>query len=121
MPPQTQKNTRRSQHSQQDAAEETQTHDDENAVSSSGSEDSSENDQGGAKRSRVRLTEEEYEFIARDIMSKPPVSGYLKYQLPLKYAARCEEVRWQWIDPQTGKKVFKELIGGGKNSDLEYD
>lgn len=109
---------RHSQEAQQ--TEEALTHDDEQAVSSSGSEESSENDQG-AKRSRVRLTEEEYEFIARDIMSKPPVSGYLKYQLPLKYAARCEEVRWQWIDPQTGKRVYKELIGGGKNSDLEYD
>ena len=29
-----------------------------------------------AKRSRGRLTEEEYEFIARDIMAKPPMTGY---------------------------------------------
>lgn len=84
------------------------------------SEGSSENE-FRAKRSRARLTEEEYEFIARDIMSKPPLSGYLKYHLPLKYAARTEEVRWVWNDPNTGRLTHKELIGGGKNSDLEYD
>ena len=54
-----------------------------------------------AKRSRGALTEEEYEFIARDIMSKPPLSGYLKYHLPLRYAARTEEV----------KNFHKEPIG----------
>lgn len=78
------------------------------------------------KRSRqqedtMRLTEEEYVMVAKDIMSKPPFSGYLKYHLPLRYAARCEEVRWQWMDQQSGKMVYKDLIGGGRNSDLEYD
>lgn len=82
--------------------------------------ESSENE-WRAKRSRGALTEEEYEFIARDIMSKPPLSGYLKYHLPLRYAARTEEVRWVWKDPKTGRNVYKELIGGGRNSDLEYD
>ena len=47
--------------------------------------------------------------------------GYLKYHLPLRYAARTEEVRWVWPDPVSGELVYKELIGGGKNSDLEYD
>lgn len=69
---------------------------------------------------QVRLTEEEYELIARDIMSKPPFSGYLKYHLPLKYAARTEEVKWEWIEEGTGMLVHRELIGGGKNSDLDY-
>lgn len=69
---------------------------------------------------KVRLTEEEYELIARDIMSKPPFSGYLKYHLPLKYAARTEEVKWEWIEEGTGMLVHRELIGGGKNSDLDY-
>jgi hypothetical protein len=72
-----------------------------------------------AKRSRRRLTEEEYVMVARDIMQKPPNSGYLKYHLPLRYAARCDEVRWVW--KENGRYVYKELIGGGKNSDLEYD
>lgn len=71
-------------------------------------------------RSDLRLTEDEYVMVAKDIMGKPPFSGYLKYHLPLKYAARCEEVRWQWQDSQ-GKMYYKELIGGGRNSDLEYD
>lgn len=83
--------------------------------------DASSENEFRAKRSRGRLTEEEYEFIARDIMSKPPCSGYLKYHLPLRYAARTEEVRWVWNCPDTGKLVYKELIGGGRNSDLEYD
>jgi len=80
-----------------------------------------------AKRSRkgekdnIKLTDDEYVMVAKDIMAKPPFSGYLKYHLPLRYAARCEEVRWTWNDQQTGKTVFKELIGGGRNSDLEYD
>ncbi|CAD7936241.1 unnamed protein product [Amoebophrya sp. A120] len=74
-----------------------------------------------AKRSRGRLTEEEYEFIARDIMAKPPMTGYLKYHLPLRYAARTEEVRWIWVDQHTGHLVHQDLIGGGRNSDLEYD
>ncbi|CAD7940214.1 unnamed protein product [Amoebophrya sp. A25] len=74
-----------------------------------------------AKRSRGRLTEEEYEFIARDIMAKPPMTGYLKYHLPLRYAARTEEVRWIWVDQHTGQLVQQDLIGGGRNSDLEYD
>eukprot|EP00391_Amoebophrya_sp_Ameob2_P012878 CAMPEP_0178998200 /NCGR_PEP_ID=MMETSP0795-20121207/9391_1 /TAXON_ID=88552 /ORGANISM="Amoebophrya sp., Strain Ameob2" /LENGTH=119 /DNA_ID=CAMNT_0020690873 /DNA_START=548 /DNA_END=907 /DNA_ORIENTATION=+ len=74
-----------------------------------------------AKRSRGRLTEEEYEFIARDIMAKPPMTGYLKYHLPLRYAARTEEVRWVWVDQHTGHLVHQDLIGGGRNSDLEYD
>lgn len=85
---------------------------------------SSENDQFRAKRSRLekhRLSEDEYIMIAQDIMTKPPFSGYLKYHLPLRYAARCEEVRWQWNDGITGKLVYKDLIGGGRNSDLEYD
>lgn len=67
-----------------------------------------------------RLNEDEYEFIARDIMSKPPFAGYLKYHLPVRYAARCEEVRWEWVD-SAGRLCRQELIGGGKNSDLEYD
>jgi len=88
------------------------------------SESSSENDQFRPKRSRVhqdKLTEDEYVMVAKDIMGKPPFSGYLKYHLPLKYAARCEEVRWTWQDEVTGKTVYKELIGGGRNSDLEYN
>lgn len=68
----------------------------------------------------IRLADEEYEFIAADIMAKPPMSGYLKYHLPLKFAARAEEVRWVWAD-SSGRLVYKELIGGGRNSDLEYD
>jgi hypothetical protein len=73
------------------------------------------------KEETTRLTEEEYIMVAKDIMSKPPFSGYLKYHLPLKYAARCEEVRWTWQDQNSGKPVYKDLIGGGRNSDLEYD
>jgi hypothetical protein len=76
---------------------------------------------GDQRKSAPRLSEEEYELIARDIMAKPPFSGYLKYHLPLKYAARCDEVRWQWVDEFTGRLVHRELIGGGKNSDLEFD
>lgn len=53
-------------------------------------------------------------------MAKPPFSGSLKYRLPLKYAARTEEVKWQWIDEVSGRMVYRELIGGGKNSDLEF-
>lgn len=45
---------------------------------------------------------------------------YLKYNLPLKYAARTDEVRWEWRDGKTGRLCHKELIGGGKNSDLDY-
>jgi len=82
---------------------------------------SDSSDEYRTKRNRGRLTDEEYEFIAQDIMSKPPMSGYLKFHLPLRYAARTEEVRWVWTCPQTGRLVYKELIGGGKNSDLEYD
>ena len=89
---------------------------------SSESDDSSDSSQEfRAKKSRGPLSPEEYEFIAQDIMSKPPMSGYLKFHLPLKYAARTEEVRWVWTDPVTKQFVYKELIGGGKNSDLEYD
>jgi len=98
---------------------ETATHDE---GSTSGDSSQSENEYR-PKRSRneLRLSEEEYVMVAKDIMGKPPFSGYLKYHLPLRYAARCEEVRWQWEDQQTGKLFFKELIGGGRNSDLEYD
>lgn len=98
---------------------EAQTHDE---GSSSEQSSGSENGSFRPKRSRpeLRLTEEEYVMVAKDIMGKPPFSGYLKYHLPLKYAARCEEVRWQWQDSQ-GKMYYKELIGGGRNSDLEYD
>lgn len=85
------------------------------------SDNNSSENENKAKRSRGSLTEEEYEFIARDIMAKPPMSGYLKYHLPLRYAARAEEVRWVWTDTDTGRLTYKELIGGGKNSDLEYD
>lgn len=72
------------------------------------------------RRSRRELTGQEYELIARDIMGKPPFSGSLKYHLPLAYASRCEEVRWEWVDPLTGRMCHKELIGGGKNSDLDF-
>ena len=75
---------------------------------------------GSGSLPQPRLNEEEYEFIARDIMAKPPFAGYLKYHLPLKYASRCEEVRWEWIDSM-GRVCRQDLIGGGKNSDLEYD
>ena len=78
------------------------------------------NRQASRNPPQPRLNEEEYEFIARDIMSKPPFAGYLKYHLPVRYAARCEEVRWEWID-SNGRLCRQELIGGGKNSDLEYD
>jgi hypothetical protein len=44
----------------------------------------------------------------------------LKYRLPLKYWWRTDEVKWQWIDEVSGRMVFRELIGGGKNSDLEF-
>ena len=97
------------------------THDEEGQSSSS---ESGSDGEYRPKRSRqhdsMKLTEEEYIMVAKDIMSKPPFSGYLKYHLPLKYAARCEEVRWTWCDG-SGKQVYKELIGGGRNSDLEYD
>lgn len=101
------------------AADSAATHDD---GSTSSIDSSQSGDEFRAKRSRadLRLTEEEYIMVAKDIMGKPPFSGYLKYHLPLRYAARCEEVRWQWQDSQ-GKMYFKELIGGGRNSDLEYD
>lgn len=99
---------------------ETATHDE---GSTSGADSSQSENEYKPKRSRseLRLTEEEYVMVAKDIMGKPPFSGYLKYHLPLRYAARCEEVRWQWKDQQTGKLYYKELIGGGRNSDLEYD
>lgn len=98
---------------------ETATHDE---GSSSGDSSQSEHEYKPKRsRSDLRLTEEEYVMVAKDIMGKPPFSGYLKYHLPLRYAARCEEVRWQWQDQQTGKMYHKELIGGGRNSDLEYD
>jgi len=83
--------------------------------------ESSRADAEAMRRAKTKLTEEEYEFIAKDIMSKPPNSGYLKYHLPLRFAARCEEVRWVWTDENTGRLAYKELIGGGRNSDLEYD
>lgn len=91
-----------------------------------GSSGSSRRASGGASRNdgyqrqTPQLTEEEYDFIARDIMAKPPFAGYLKYHLPVRYAARCEEVRWEWYD-SNGRLCRQELIGGGKNSDLEYD
>jgi len=102
---------------------ETPTHD-EGLVSTSDSGGSQSENEYRPKRQReesMRLTEEEYIMVAKDIMSKPPFSGYLKYHLPLRYAARCEEVRWQWQDQGTKKMVYKDLIGGGRNSDLEYD
>lgn len=102
-------------------------HEEFRAKRSRGGRSSSHNEHDASRQSRenmdprkVRLTEEEYELIARDIMSKPPFSGYLKYHLPLKYAARTEEVKWEWIEEGTGMLVHRELIGGGKNSDLDY-
>lgn len=97
---------------------------DEGLVSTSDSGGSQSENEYRPKRQReeaMRLTEEEYIMVAKDIMSKPPFSGYLKYHLPLRYAARCEEVRWQWQDQGSKKMVYKDLIGGGRNSDLEYD
>lgn len=77
-------------------------------------------EKGTSQYANIRLTEEEYEMIARDIMAKPPFSGSLKYRLPLKYAARTDEVKWQWVDEVSGRMVYRELIGGGKNSDLDF-
>jgi len=72
-------------------------------------------------RNKMVLTEEEYVLVAQDLMAKAPFSGFLRFHLPLRFAARCEEVRWEWKDPVSGRLVRKELIGGGRNSDLEYD
>lgn len=48
-----------------------------------------------------------------------PPTNYLKYRLPLRYAARTDEVRWEWKDSRTGRLIHRELIGGGRNSDLD--
>ena len=54
-----------------------------------------------------------YQVIASDIMSRVPPTPYLKYRLPLRYAARTPEVRWQ-DDPQGRARPYRpELIGGG--------
>jgi hypothetical protein len=94
---------------------------DEGSTSGESSQSENEYRPKRSRKAELRLTEEEYIMVAKDIMGKPPFSGYLKYHLPLRYAARCEEVRWQWQDSSTGKMYYKDLIGGGRNSDLEYD
>lgn len=71
-----------------------------------------------ADNNRVVLTDAQYELVAKDIMARPPPTGYLKHNLPLRFAARCEEVRWIWNDNR-GRLVQQTLIGGGRNSDLD--
>ena len=72
-----------------------------------------------AKRAKG-MTEADYEKLGRKMMDAAPYQlERSKIGVPLRYAARCEDVRWEWVDPKSGRLARKELIGGGKNSDLD--
>lgn len=88
--------------------------------SMSGSEEDMEDDSEFIAKRTKMMSESDYERLARKMMEAAPYAmERQKIGCPLRYAARCEEVRWEWQDERSGRLARKELIGGGKNSDLD--
>ena len=62
----------------------------------------------GAAVGRVLSPRPRYEFIANDIVKKPAPTNYLKWRLPLRYAARTDEVSFCGQEEAAGDRAVAE-------------